>query len=557
MRAHIHTRAHDRLGIGCIEVMLEGYDSSSSPEVIQVRDGKDGDLFMPGEKSEEEGEEGVPEVRSPGESVSGDNVGQEAAAVHSPRSDARVDALVSAETDRLKAEAAAHALLAAQGRIPMGGPQNSHQTEALAKTAASLSETAAMGGESGRVRKSEVPMFNKEPPVDERRESSPEKRARLRTDIPVHIQQLPHFGVSLTPAGKTPRPIPTSAPTGAHPPALAAGGATSPYPVLQTTPVPGSERKTQHFALTDPEPDWVQGLKTQLREVGSTQTQILAECGHTAKEVQRLGKQYDGMFQEVKHHSEQIHAQRVRIETLEREVQEMKSRPTSPAPVSPRHLGGPPGLGSGGGSSPRAPSSISERPVDDLQLVMGGWYDARRADIETEVRALFAEVQASALLKSVHVPYVRANFCRIDILYPNESLGAKRILQSTIIAALKPRMGASRIEGQGGQRLWITRNRSASERAKVRAIVSVKDFATQRVGAANVEMDWSGKLWIRGRNVLFHASYPHVPNDPNPIRLRDAKGNESGWILLGDLAARLMSETIESIKEYFAPEASA
>ena len=42
-----------------------------------------------------------------------------------------------------------------------------------------------------------------------------------------------------------------------------------------------------------------------------------------------------------------------------------------------------------------------------------------------------------------------------------------------------------------------------------------------------IDLDWRGKLWIRGEQVLFQANQ-HRPRDSS-LMLNDSKGDESGW----------------------------
>ena len=42
-----------------------------------------------------------------------------------------------------------------------------------------------------------------------------------------------------------------------------------------------------------------------------------------------------------------------------------------------------------------------------------------------------------------------------------------------------------------------------------------------------IDLDWRGKLWIRGEQVLFHASLKRPKDDS--LMLNDSRGDESGW----------------------------
>ena len=113
------------------------------------------------------------------------------------------------------------------------------------------------------------------------------------------------------------------------------------------------------------------------------------------------------------------------LQDLEREVQNIKSAPpTRSVSPAPSYRGGP--ARNGGGGTPRYAGGDAE--VDELQIVVGGWKEARREDIELEVQTMFERIRGSALLKRIYVPYVRCGFCRCELVYP-EHLWKQRKLQ--------------------------------------------------------------------------------------------------------------------------------
>ncbi|CAE7221178.1 pol [Symbiodinium sp. CCMP2456] len=96
--------------------------------------------------------------------------------------------------------------------------------------------------------------------------------------------------------------------------------------------------------------------------------------------------------------------------------------------------------------------------------------DLRRDAIEEEVRAWFARAECLPLLQDVHVNSVRP----------------------------------SDIPGQPPRPLWAKRNRSPAERARIRAIVTIKALITRFLGEADFEFDWRGTetgWWIPGPQV--------------------------------------------------------
>ena len=87
---------------------------------------------------------------------------------------------------------------------------------------------------------------------------------------------------------------------------------------------------------------------------------------------------------------------------MEAEVRDLKTRSRSVSPAPP-----PPDQSQGSTTA----STLGGRPVvDDFQIVIGGWNEAKRSEIENEIRRLFETIQASPLLHNIHVPFVRSKF---------------------------------------------------------------------------------------------------------------------------------------------------
>ncbi|OLP94906.1 hypothetical protein AK812_SmicGene23032 [Symbiodinium microadriaticum] len=199
-------------------------------------------------------------------------------------------------------------------------------------------------------------------------------------------------------------------------------------------------------------------------------------------------------------------------------------------------------------NSPRFDES-GQREVDELQLVAGGWSEAKREHIEADARAMFEKLQATPLLKGIFIPYVRSSFCRIEIVYTDENVWARRKVQSTVLQHLKGLNFQSEIAGQEHAKFWFARNRTPHERAKIRAILQTQSLRLKFLDETLVEKDWRGKVWAAGTQVLFH-----VDRDTRPVQtlmLVDARGNETGWFLnVAQLVARL-GATQEAVLAFF------
>ena len=363
---------------------------------------------------------------------------------------------------------------------------------------------------------------------------SPEKRLKLTSKIPPGGTAAPHFGqVALaSSSGHNPRPLQH------HPPLF--HGSPAAYHAEQghlvNPPAPASampsvpKHEPQHFNL-DPEPPWLQGLQMELQTIVQTQKQMATKMRDSGRELGRLQEGirnlHVGQESLVRRADEQEAAlaqMRREFKELEKEVQDLRSapptRPVSPV-ATPRA-----GQGYNRSNSPRF-DEAGQREVNELQLVAGGCNEAKREHMEADVRAMFEKLKALPLLKSIFIAYVRSSFCRIEIVYTDESIWARRKVQSTVLQHLKGLNFQSGIAGQEHARFWFARNRTPHERAKIRAILQTQSLCLKFLAETLVEKDWRGKVWAAGTQVLFH-----VDRDTRPaqtLMLIDARGNETGW----------------------------
>ena len=230
-----------------------------------------------------------------------------------------------------------------------------------------------------------------------------------------------------------------------------------------------------------------------------------------------------------------------RLNHMEAEARDLKtrSRSVSPAPPLPDQ-------------SPRSTTASTlggRRVVDDFQIVIGGWNDAKRGDIEAEIRHLFELNQASPLLHNIHVPFVRSKFARVELLYTGGNLAERRKVQNLVIEALKKtfRDFRSNIAGQQDKTLWVTRNRSKEDREKIRALVSIKDWALKHTSAILVDLDWRGKLWIRGEQVLYWHQF-RKPEEGS-MMLTNAAGDETGWWVDVHQLSRILAIPVDQVRD--------
>ena len=239
-----------------------------------------------------------------------------------------------------------------------------------------------------------------------------------------------------------------------------------------------------------------------------------------------------------------------RLEALSTELREVRSRSVSPAPT-PRRGDNTGRAGTGQAPSTGLGSTAPGGPViDDWQLVLGGYVDAKREEIQQEIRELFQAAEAVPLLRNIITPYVRSNIARIELLYVDDNLAARRKVQQAVLNKLRQilqeRDKKSNIIGQTGQ-LWISRNRSIEERNRNRAILGLRDYGRKFLPEHEVDFDWKGRVWYRGAQVLFHAD--RDPPVSQALMMLDARGNESGWWTNPEIISRVLGMDPQQVRD--------
>ena len=73
--------------------------------------------------------------------------------------------------------------------------------------------------------------------------------------------------------------------------------------------------------------------------------------------------------------------------------------------------------------SPRSPHfAVEEQPeTDDLQIVIGGWSDARKSEAFEEVEHMLANVGHPGCCAELRAPASRPNFVRLTLAFPDGS----------------------------------------------------------------------------------------------------------------------------------------
>eukprot|EP00439_Symbiodinium_sp_Y106_P010223 s8059_g1.t1 len=232
----------------------------------------------------------------------------------------------------------------------------------------------------------------------------------------------------------------------------------------------------------------------------------------------------------------------LRVAALEKQVQDLQrqeaDRSRSPTPAgrgaSRERSGRSP-------SQPRSPRDDRD-PEEDLEIVIGGWSEARRSDVEHEVRQIFQRLKIEERLQEVIVPivpYVRVNVCRVYLKFPPnaQNIRAQRAFQTQTLDKLKSTRFLSGVAGSKNNQLWMTKNRTPEERNKIRGLVQTKEFyihvkyGDDRQREAP-EIDWRGRVYVGRVQCLAEAS--NLPHDADPadVYLSDSRGDHTGWVLL-------------------------
>ena len=396
-----------------------------------------------------------------------------------------------------------------------------HADDAEMRAAAHEALQAALGGGgNGGVRPEGVGVID---PLDAKREAAAVTAQSLLRKTR-HPQTSPEKKPKLGSGG--PKPVPSLQ----EPPIFAA-------PSLDTTKR-ALPPETYHIGEEAP-PPWATALQQGIERLDKGQQEHLQALHNNNQALTSIGDKVHKLEARQDAQLERTSALESRLSALETELQDLRSR--SPSIVS------------GGDRSP-SPRGGRRQQHDDWQLVLGGWREARRDEIESEVREWFSRAECLPLLQALYCSSVRSNTCRVDLLYVQDNTQDKRKMQTACVEALKSAAQPSQIPGQGPGKLWAKRNRSPEERARIRAIVTLKDLVAKHLGPRDFEFDWRGRFWANGISILAHVDN-RKPVD-GALLLLDVRGEETGWWVPGALLASTLRITEQEVHEHFKVSAS-
>ena len=298
--------------------------------------------------------------------------------------------------------------------------------------------------------------------------------------------------------------------------------------------------------------------------VGALEGRILAHLEPLKQDVSDISARHTEMHRELAQIASDFRAQEIRVDThdavirehttlhentghrltaLEREVRELRAASRSPTP----------------NRNPRSPGDgrltpTRERDVEEeLQLVIGGWEDCKKDEAVEEAKAIFEAVQLPNVWQEIWSSYSRTSHARVILSFPEhcKKLPQQRAFQTEVLEKLKKRKWSSSIPGNEGRTIWIQRHRNPEDRAKIRAIVSVKEFIDQLtfgngLRKRHAEIDWRGKLFVDNTNILGHPQ--QVDLKEHDLPLTDSRGNHSGWFIQAEKFSRATGHPPEALE---------
>ena len=196
--------------------------------------------------------------------------------------------------------------------------------------------------------------------------------------------------------------------------------------------------------------------------------------------------------------------------------------------------------------------------VDDLDIVIGGWSDARRNDAIEETRNIFKSIGCDSSISDIFVPYSRTTFAKVKLTFPNPDahISLRRQHQFGILDKLRSKNFTSGVPGSAGNKIWATKSKSPEERAKIRAIVLTKAFYRNLspgegkpcFDEESIEISWNGKVYIDNFQLLgsvFRDGEPEL----HDVCIEDSRGNHMNWYIKAKIFHQVTGRPVESLQE--------
>ena len=223
----------------------------------------------------------------------------------------------------------------------------------------------------------------------------------------------------------------------------------------------------------------------------------------------------------------------VRLQEMEKELRDLRSRSPSVAPTTPRGQG------------------TLELEIR-LMIPGNSWLEAGLMPEGLAWRMKFVH---GFLRSSVHLclktlmglRFAAAHVGWSLVFFTEDSDRANRQVQSKLLQCLQAVAWTSRIEGQASRALWVKRNRSPEERATV--LVTLKNLVSQHAVPGSFEPDGRGRFWVQGQYCfMFRRCQFAIVLCSCWMR---GGGRLDGWVD-GPLLAKLLKIDEKRIREHFA-----
>ena len=295
----------------------------------------------------------------------------------------------------------------------------------------------------------------------------------------------------------------------------------------------------------DSEPPWVAELQQGVRDMLDQQHNMRSDLQGFASTLRQHDDRISTLTRAHQDNALLHENTQKRLKTLETEVAELK-RTSSRSPTPAPSLRGGYGPDRSPPSTPRGRVSIAE----ELSVVLGGWKDERKPEIEQEVRSMLQSHGVD--FADIVVPYARSTFCRVQLVIdPTIHFADSRRAQQDVITKLKGAGLESRLPGSVGKKLWVAAHRTPEERARVRAVVSVtvfcEELVSDMVAPLPVDKEWRGRVFLGAHLVLGHHATRAKQN--GDVDLMDTRGNATGWFLVADAFRRAVGIPVADLEE--------
>ena len=319
-----------------------------------------------------------------------------------------------------------------------------------------------------------------------------------------------------------------------------------------------------YYTTAPPEmPPWLTDIHSGLLSLHSKADRQYAEISSTLQAQTLRISHVESVTAE---HTDQHQQTQLKLKSLEAKIKDLEAIRDA-APKSPRSFPGAP-------RSPRSPRSprqphfgqdyFEEEP--DMDLVIGGWVDARRDDAIEETRNILRDTQLLDHIEEVWAPYSRTSFVKVRICLDKDlPIAARRKRQTSILEKLKAKKYVSGVAGSENIKLWVTRSKSPEERRMTRAIVICKEFYARLPHKDPskplpfpenlIDISWNGKVFI-GRHQLLGNVYRDGEPGAHDLILTDARGDHLEWFLFSKVFANItgrQEEDLQAVWDQFRP----